>query len=61
MFGEDTKDVKGQKLEFDGIPFFLLGTKVYDCQHGQDRNTSLKAKLQQSRKRRQVRNIQKHL
>ena len=46
--------MKGQKIEFDGTPFFLLATKIYDCQHGQDRNAQLKARLQQLHRQKQV-------
>ncbi len=54
MFWEDTKEVKGHRIEFDGTPFFLLATKLYDCQHGQDRNAALKARLQELRRQKQV-------
>lgn len=54
VFWEDTKEIKGQRIEFDGTPFFLLGTKTYDCQHGQDRNAALKAKQQELRRQKQV-------
>ena len=33
---------------FDGTLFFSLDTKLYDCQHGFNRNVSFKEKLQLS-------------
>ena len=38
VFWEDTQDVKEAIITFTGIPFMTLGTKVYDCQHGVDRD-----------------------
>ena len=54
VFWEDPREVKGRRIQFEGTPFFLLATKVYDCQHGQDRNSAKKAKLEKSRKHKQV-------
>ena len=36
---------KGDRLPFDGIPFMIIGTKIFDCQHGPDRNKNEKAKF----------------
>jgi len=33
------------KIPFDGVPFSIIGTKVFDCQHGPDRKKSAKARL----------------
>ena len=35
---------KGDKIPFDGVPFSIIGTKVFDCQHGPDRKKSFKAR-----------------
>ncbi|CAH3189586.1 unnamed protein product [Porites lobata] len=35
---------KDDKITFDGVPFSIIGTKVFDCQHGPDRKKSLKAR-----------------
>ena len=52
-------------LEFASLmasPFSCSGTKLYDCQYGQDRNTSLlKAKLQQLLQVQTCKIIPKHL
>ena len=32
-------------IKSDGIPFVMMGRKVYDCQHGRDRNVALKQKM----------------
>lgn len=34
--------MRGARISFTGVPFIILGSKVYDCQHGVDRNTALK-------------------
>ena len=34
---EDPRDAKGEKIIFTGVPFVILGRKIYDCQHGVDR------------------------
>ena len=33
------------KLNFDGIPFMIIGTAVYDCHQGKDRNLALKKRI----------------
>lgn len=35
---------KDDKIPFDGVPFSIIATKVFDCQHGPDRKKSFKAK-----------------
>ena len=47
VFWEDTQDVKGARITFTGIPFMILGTKVYDYQHGVDRDLLKKKKRNQ--------------
>ncbi|KAL9954893.1 hypothetical protein ACROYT_G042478 [Oculina patagonica] len=42
IFWEDNQHVRGARISFTGVPFIILGSKVYDCQHGVDRNTALK-------------------
>ena len=42
--------VKGRKLEFDGVPFVLLGTPMYDCQQGKDKNNALKMRSKKEKK-----------
>lgn len=44
IFWKDTREVSGTRLEHDGIPFVILGTKLLECRHGPDRNKALKAK-----------------
>ena len=44
--------MKGRRLEFaDGVPFILLGTAVYDCQQGKDRNTALKMRTKKEKEK----------
>ena len=33
-----TKKLGGTKVEFDGIPYMVLGKRTLECQHGPDRN-----------------------
>jgi len=51
--------VKGRRLEFDGVTFMLMGTAVYDCQQGKDRNTALKMRTQK-KKRKRLKQKKKH-
>nr|XP_047132524.1 uncharacterized protein LOC124811229 [Hydra vulgaris] len=37
-------------IEFSGIPFMMIGTKIFDCHHGYDRNLSRKEYNKQNRK-----------
>jgi len=41
---EDPHDAKGAKISFTGMPFVILGRKVYDCQHGVDKKAGVKRK-----------------
>ena len=43
---EDPRDIKGAKIRFIGVPFIILGRKVFDCQHGKDRKAGEKRKRQ---------------
>ena len=43
---EDPRDIKGAKIRFTGVPFIILGRKVFDCQHGKDRKAGEKRKRQ---------------
>lgn len=42
LYWEDPKEVNGTKIKFTGVPFYILGSKIFDCQHGKDRNAALK-------------------
>jgi len=35
---------KGERLPFDGVPYMIIGSKIFDCQHGPDRKKNEKAK-----------------
>ncbi|EDO31541.1 predicted protein [Nematostella vectensis] len=39
---EDTKEVCGRRLLFTGCPFFIIGNKKHNCQHGKDKNAAAK-------------------
>ena len=41
---EDPRDIKGAKIRFTGVPFIILGRKVFDCQYGKDRKAGEKRK-----------------
>lgn len=67
---EDPRDIKGAKIRFTGVPFIILGRKVFDCQHGKDRKAGEKRKREDaeeiqedSKERRQTasRNLRKAL
>ncbi|KAK2548483.1 hypothetical protein P5673_031264 [Acropora cervicornis] len=38
-----------KKIEFPGVPFYVMDCKILECQHGKDRNAALKRKKQQQR------------
>lgn len=48
IFWKDIQATKGVNLEFDGIPFIILGHKLLECQNGPDRNRALKEKMQKT-------------
>lgn len=48
VFWEDPQEVKGSRLKFDGVPFMILGTKIFDCLHGTDRKVAAKRKYTQT-------------
>ena len=33
-----------QSIQFDGMPYFVLGQKIFDCQNGKDRKETWKQK-----------------
>ena len=35
---------KDDKITFDEVPFSIIGSKVFDCQHGPDRKKAFKAR-----------------
>ena len=35
------QEIKGVYLEFDGIPFIILGHKLLECQNGPEKNKAL--------------------
>ena len=44
---EDIKrksSTSGPRLEFDGVPFIILGKKIHDCTHGVDHDKARKVK-----------------
>lgn len=45
----EPKEVQGKKIEFPGVPFYIMDCKILDWQHGKDRNAALKSKKQQQR------------
>lgn len=49
LYWEDPKEVNGTKIKFTGVPFYILGSKIFDCQHGKDRNAALKKRKKQQR------------
>ena len=49
LYWEEPKEVTGKKIEFTGEPLYIMGCKLFDCQHGKDRNAALKRKHQRQR------------
>jgi len=45
---EDPHNAKGAKTSFTGMPFVILGRKVYDCQHGIDKKAEEKRKTKEA-------------
>ena len=41
-------------MEFSGVPFMVVSQKIFDCQHGVDRNKEAKAKKQIENENEQV-------
>ena len=33
-----------QTIQFDGMPYFVLGQKIFDCRNGKDRKEAWKQK-----------------
>lgn len=49
IFWNESQETASVKLEFDGVPFKVLGVRVLECQNGPDRNKTLKQRLAQER------------
>lgn len=45
--GENSR-VKKCQLDFDGIPYIVLGSRIYDCQYGVDRNLNHKRRYKEA-------------
>nr|XP_045594154.1 uncharacterized protein LOC123755474 [Procambarus clarkii] len=45
--GENSR-IKKCHLEFDGLPYIVLGSRIYDCQYGVDRNLNHKRRYKES-------------
>ncbi|XP_076035830.1 uncharacterized protein LOC143021893 isoform X2 [Oratosquilla oratoria] len=66
---QDANKASGELIQYDGIPYILLGTKIMECQHGVDRNVTQKMRYRVRKeetypyntKRRQVTPISKKL
>ena len=56
---EDPGEFNGTKLKFTGVPFYLMGCKILDCQHGKDRNAALEKKQNQEREQVRIKYITK--
>jgi len=35
---------KGERLPFDGVPYMIIASKIFDCQRGPDRKKNEKAR-----------------
>ena len=46
MYFEDGTSGRSEKIQFDGVPYIILGRRAYDCQHGLDRHAKDKKKRQ---------------
>ncbi|XP_044176187.1 uncharacterized protein LOC114973334 [Acropora millepora] len=40
-----------QRMKFDGIPYFVLGQKIYDCRNGKDRKKAWKQKRKEMKQK----------
>ena len=38
IFFQDPNTTNAPKIEYDGVPYIIERRKVFDCQHGIDRN-----------------------
>ncbi|XP_053636755.2 uncharacterized protein [Cherax quadricarinatus] len=45
--GENSK-IKKCHLDYDGIPYIVLGSRIYDCQYGVDRNLNHKRRYKEA-------------
>jgi len=57
LFEDRCINGKKRQIQFDGIPFVVLGTKSYDCVHGVDRAISRKRKQKKEHIQQKVRII----
>jgi len=45
-FGKSRKIFfKSDRLHYDGVPFMIIGSKIFDCQHGPDRKKNENTKF----------------
>ena len=44
------QEIKGVYLEFDGIPFIILGHKLLECQNGPEKNRALEERQSTSKR-----------
>lgn len=44
LYWQDPKEVNGTKIKFTGVPFYIMGCKIFDCQRGKDRKCCPKKK-----------------
>ena len=40
--GRSSRKSMAKKIEFSGVPFYIAGSKIYDCQHGKTEMLPLK-------------------
>ena len=45
LYWEEPKEVTGKKIEFTGVPFYIMSCKLFDCQHGKDMKCCPKKKI----------------
>ena len=49
VWWQDTQHINGPRLDYDGMPFMVLGKKTLECHNGPDRNKAQKAKRKKSK------------
>jgi hypothetical protein len=51
VFFEDPKNshTDQERLDFDGVPYMIMGRKVVECQHGIDRHANEKKRNRESK------------
>ena len=45
IFFQDPNTTNAPKIEYDGVPYIIERRKVFDCQHGIDRNLADKKQI----------------